>query len=376
MNKARNLLTCHDLTVEVESSPGEELIDHMKETVLGTPGGLRYQFTDIADRLSSLGENYFLFLRKHGKMMGSAGFCGRPAKVAGTPHDSWLIRYFSIKAPMRTVPINSKGSEVEKRLLKRTSVLGRLIQPVSANPALLRDPDIQEVTPALIYGFIEQKNLRSSNFSLQLGLKKVGEMVTFTFSRMQPGNSKKIEQIEEAAQREMLSLITDFYNDYTIFTAAPLFRDDHYFVIREQGRVVAGLQAHDVALRIFDFGSGMVNRIIRLLTRIPFIRRRLDPDALKLVAFDGIYCETGREALLYELMEGVLARKKRYIALLMMDLQSSLYKNYLDRQKLGILHRLLGSFNAEIKMRFVNLPAEVRQYYYDHPTYITPFDNT
>jgi len=376
VNKARNLLTYHDLTVEVESSPGEELIDHMKETVLGTPGGLRYQFTDIADRLSSLGENYFLFLRKQGKMLGSAGFCGRPASVAGSTHDSWLIRYVSIKAPMRTVPIKREGPEEEKRLLKRTSVLGRLIQPVSANPALVRDPDLKEVTPALIYGFIEQKNLRSSNFSLQLGLEKVGEMVTFTFSRMQPGNSKKIEQLAEAAQGEMLSLITDFYKDYTLFTAAPLFRDNHYFVIREQGRVVAGLQVHDVTWRICDFGSGMVNRIIRLLTRIPYFRRRLNPDALKLVAFDGIYCETGHEALLYELMEGVLARKKRYIALLMMDLQSTLYKIYLDRQELGILHRLLGNFNAEIKMHFVNLPGEVRQYYYDHPTYITPFDNT
>ena len=76
MSNTRTLLTHHDLTVEVESTPNQELLDHMHNTVLGQPGGLRYQHTNLADRLSAPGENYYMYLRKGGKMLGSVGFCG------------------------------------------------------------------------------------------------------------------------------------------------------------------------------------------------------------------------------------------------------------------------------------------------------------
>ena len=108
MEKSRTLLTYHDLSVEVESKPGEELIEHMHNTVMGQPGGFQYHHTDLEDRLMSPGENYYMYLRKSGKMMGSVGFCGKPAETGGVAHDSWLIRYFSIKAPMRSVPKKRK----------------------------------------------------------------------------------------------------------------------------------------------------------------------------------------------------------------------------------------------------------------------------
>ena len=79
MEKSRTLLTYHDLNVEVESKPGEELIEHMHNTVMGQPGGFQYHHTDLKDRLMSPGENYYMYLRKSGKMMGSVGFCGKPA---------------------------------------------------------------------------------------------------------------------------------------------------------------------------------------------------------------------------------------------------------------------------------------------------------
>jgi hypothetical protein len=47
MENSRILLTYHDLTVEVETSPSEELMEHMHQTVMGQPGGLQYHHTDL-----------------------------------------------------------------------------------------------------------------------------------------------------------------------------------------------------------------------------------------------------------------------------------------------------------------------------------------
>lgn len=309
-------------------------------------------------------------------MLGSVGFCGRPAEAAGLNHDSWLIRYFSIRAPMRTVPSRKGEGNQQDGMSNRSSVLGRFIRPIFANPALLRDGGREGVVPAVIYGIVEQKNLRSVNFSEQTGMEKVGEVTSFAFSRMRPKRSAAVGQLPEGEQEEMASKVREFYSDHTLFTGDALFRNNRFYVVRRSGKVVAGLQVHPVTWRIEDFGSGINNRLVNLMTGIPVFRKRLDPDALRLLAIDGIYMEPGHETALYELMEGVLEREKRFVAMLMMDTRSPLYRIFAEHRKLGLLHRVLGSFEADIRIRFVNLPDHVRQHYMDHPTYISTYDNS
>ncbi len=195
MEKPRTLLTYHNLTVEVETTPGEELLEHMHGTVLGQPGGFRYQHTNLVDRITSPGENYFMFLRKGGKMLGSGGFCRKPAETEGFSYDSWLIRYFSVKAPLREVPKKRKEKADLQDENKRSTVLGRFVQPLFADPSQLREGKQNAEQPAVIYGIIEQKNLRSMNFSAQMGLETVGQMAGFSFSRFRPRRSERVEQL-------------------------------------------------------------------------------------------------------------------------------------------------------------------------------------
>ena len=376
MDKPRTLLTYHDLTVEVESTPGEEIIEHMHNTVMGQPGSFRYQHTNLIDRLMTPGENYFLYLRKSGKMVGSGGFCGKPAQTDGVAHDSWLIRYFSIKAPLRSVPKKRKESADLKDENKRSTVLGRFIQPIFAEPSQLREGDQNKDQPSIIYAIIEQKNLRSMNFSAQMGLETIGKMAGFSFSRLTPKRSLRVERLPENEQAGMLSLLKEYYSDHTLFFTDPLFKNNDYYVIRQNGRVVAGIQIYLVTWKIVDFGSKTANRLIRILTRIPWVRKRITPEELQLLAFDGIYCAPGYESYLYELMEGVLAHTNRYLAMVMVDMNSPIYAIFENRKKLGILHKMLGTFLADIRVRFINMPEETRQYFLDHPTYIPTYDNS
>ncbi|MCK4880398.1 MAG: hypothetical protein KAS82_07055 [Bacteroidales bacterium] len=376
MKNSRILLTYHDLTVEVESSPGVELMEHMHQTVMGQPGGLQYHHTDLEERMKSGDENYFIYLRKSGKMLGSVGFCSKPTETAGLAHDSWLIRYFSIKAPFRAVPKKRKTKADLKDENKRTSVLGRFIQPFSADPSQLREGETRADQPAIIFAIIDQTNLRSMNFSVQMGLETVGSMAGFSFSRMQPRRSKRIETVEENQQAVILKQIREFYKEYTLFYSDSIFKNNDYYVIKEGGRMVAGVQIYPVDWKIVDFGSQLTNRAVRLLTRIPWVRKRIAPDKISFLAFDAIYCEPGFEKALYELMEGVLKRTGNYIAMMMMDLESDLYAIFRDRRKLGALHKIMGTSYADIRVRFIHMPDAVRQQFYDRPTYIPTYDNS
>ena len=172
----------------------------------------------------------------------------------------------------------------------------------------------------------------------------------------------------------MLALLKDYYKNYTLFVPDPLFREDDYYVIRESGRVVAGIQKYPVTWNIVDFGSNIANGLANIITRLPRVKKRFNPDNFHLLAFDGIYCEKGYESALYELMEGVLERSNTYVAIIMSDTGSELYGIFQNRSKLGILHKILGNFLADIRVRFINLPGEIRQYFLDHPTYISTFD--
>lgn len=375
MSNSRTLLTYHDLTVEVETTPPRELVDHIHGTILGQPGSFRYQHVDLVNRLNAPGENYFMFLRKNGKMMGSVGFVGRHSQSGGVKHDSWMIRYFSIKAPLRAVPKKRKDKAELKDENKRTTVLGRFIQPILAQPSQLRGEKDAE-KPSIVYALIDQKNLRSMNFSAQMGMDTVGVVANFSFSRLRPRRSERMEQLPDSDKDEMDMLLKEFYRDYNLFYSNPLFKDQGYFVIRESGRVVAGIQEYPVSWRIVDYGSAMVNRLMRVLTKIPWVRQRVGSDELKMLAFDGIYCEPGYEDALYELMEGVLERKGRYLAMLMMDQKSELYQIFKEHGKLGPLHRVFGTFMADIRVRFINIPSKAKDQFLAQPTYIPTYDNS
>lgn len=371
----RTLLTYHDLTMDVETTPPQELIDHVHSTILGQPGSFRYQHLNLVDRLNAPGENYFMFLRKSGRMIGSVGFVGRHTETGGVKHDSWMIRYVSIKAPMRTVPKKRKEKADLKDENKRTTVLGRFIQPVFAHPSQLRgEEDAKKAS--IIYGLIDQKNYRSMNFSAQMGLETISEVANFTFSRLMPKHSHRLEILPDEEQGSMENILKEFYSAYNLFFSNPLFRDQGYYVIRDSGRIVAGIQVYPVSWRIVDFGSKITNRLVRLGVKIPWVKRRVDPDEVRMLAFDGIYCESGYEKSLYELMEGVLERNGRYLAMLMMDQKSGLYKLFCEQGRLGPVHKVLGTFMADMRMRFINIPEETRLLFLDQPTYIPTYDNS
>ena len=113
MADPKEVLKYLKLSVKVEEEPGEEIRNHLKNTLLGTPGKLRYRHTSFDTKLPFLGRIYFLILRKSEKLLGSVAFSLRETIVQGKELDVWYIRYFSVHAPLR-------DSEYRRKRMKKT----------------------------------------------------------------------------------------------------------------------------------------------------------------------------------------------------------------------------------------------------------------
>ena len=193
---------------------------------------------------------------------------------------------------------------------------------------------------------------------------------------MNPRKSERIEPVNETERVVVLDQIREYYKGYTLFFPDAIFKNNDYYVIKKEGRMVAGLQIYRVAWKIVDMGNRMANISGRLITRIPWFRKRFNGDELRFLAFDAVYCEPGYEPVLYELMEGVLERTGYYFSMMMMDTESALYRQLRKHKKWGILHKIVGTAIAEIRVRFINIPDDIRQKFYERPTYIPTYDNS
>jgi hypothetical protein len=60
----------------------------------------------------------------------------------------------------------------------------------------------------------------------------------------------------------------------------------------------------------------------------------------------------------------------------MMDESSPLNALFRERQKLGLMHKFISTYFADIRVRFINMPEETRKYFLEHPTYIPTYDNS
>ena len=174
----------------------------------------------------------------------------------------------------------------------------------------------------------------------------------------------------------MKERLQDFYKNHAFYFDEYLFINDDYYVLREDGEIVAGLQANNEEWEIKTIGNDFVDRIIKFLTRIPMIGKRFTYEKMRFLGIEGMYFKSGHEADLYKLLEGVLSYKDQYLALLIMDKRSREYKLFSSRKKLGPVNTFLGSFDADIYTKFFTFPEDEKAETANKPVYISIYDNT
>jgi len=358
------------LQVETTRETDPQLLEHINSTILGTPGGLRYQQTRINEKLNHISDIHFMILTRQDKVLGSVGFIKRSIDFKTGKAVSWYIRYFSIKAPLRSGSYKrSKLREPSKGL----NILKDISFPYVKNPSrLLQDFDPDQ--KSLVYAYVENENLRSMNFSEQMEAVTVRKYTTIIFSR---AFLKKISGIRRLLKEEvskMKKLLRDFYKDHNFYIEENLFMDDNYFILEEDGEIIAGAQVHPEIWKIMDMKGKYSRLLLRFLPLLPFIRRIFNPDSFKFLAMEGIWYKSGYEHKLNVLFEGLCSEFRVHFVLCWVDHDSKLNTDLSKNINCGLIGNSFERAGVDVRVTFNNFTEKEKQIFYERPAYISAFD--
>ncbi len=371
----KEILNYLKLSVHIETEPDKEVQDHIGDTVLGTPGRIRYRHTSLEEKLPYLGKIFFLNLRKSGKLMGTIAFCHRTTWASDRSLRSWHIRYFSIRAPFREAP-NRKKRKQKQEKPRRDNILKSTAEPFFVNPDRIARGMKFDSDRSFIYAYIEKKNLRSWNFSESVGFETIGQIHTSLYSRFRPRMNPHVQPVPPEDRDFVKTRLREFYKGYIMYTEQHIFFNDHYLVWRENGRIMAGCQANPELWQIIHIPGFLSSIFLKGLARLPFISRRFNPGYMKFVAFEGIWYERGYEHCLLPLIESALALHRMYLGILWLDSSSHVLELSRRLGNRGMVGRFFNAIPGDIRVRFINWDEKEKEEFRNRPCYISCFDVT
>jgi hypothetical protein len=372
--KNREIAKYHSLQVKVEQEPDQDIIEHLKETVIGTPGRLMYRLTGIEKKIGMLGESYFLVLRKLNRLIGTIGFVRRNTYGQALSHKSWYIRYFSIRAPLRT-KIHKKENYDDKpssgdNILK-DSVRDYFYEP---NRMLGDMPAPNQKT--FLYAYIERENIRSKMFSDQMDFEVIRSLTTIFFNRINPKIHPGVQRIKEEEKASMLELLRVFYRGFNMYTEQYLFYENNYYLLKLNDEIVAGVQANPETWEIIK-KPGLKGKILfGIIPRIPGISRIFDPQNFRFLAIEGIYYKEGYEKYLLPLFETICALTKTHFAFIWLDTDSQVIRTINKLGHHGALSKFIKRIEANIIIKFINFSEQEKESFRNNPAYLSCFDMT
>ena len=384
MADPKEVLKYLKLSVDVEQEPGEEIRQHIRNTLLGTPGKLRYRHTSLETKLPYLGRIYFLILRKSQKLLGSIAFSLREIRSNKHSRDVWYIRYFSVHAPLRdsTFKRGRMNRAEKKRQIKQKnkphgdSLLKNFVQPYFDEPDNLLAGGDAKKPKSIVYAYVERENLRSWNFTELVGFETVGRISTTIFSRYNPKKHPKVSLITESEKASHTERLREFYKDYAFYTEQNLYYQGHYLVWRENGEIMAGCQTNPELWEIIDYPGGVSSFLIKNGVRLPVIKRYIDPDYQKFLAVEGIWYREGHEKCLHAIFETACVMHDLHSVLIWLDERSPILQTLQSLGNLGIIGKFFRPAFVDIRVKFNNCRKEDKKIYTDRPSYISCFDMT
>jgi hypothetical protein len=364
----------HSLQVKVERDPGQDIIDHLKNTTIGTPGGLLYKISGIEKKIRILEGCYFLVLRKLGRLLGTMGFVLRSTYNMDKLYRSWHVRYFSIRAPLRTK--THKQKDCRDKTSSGDNILRVIFKDYFDEPGRLLSKMSALSQKTFIYAYIGRDNVRSMMFSDQMDFEKIRRMSTILFSRFNPKIHPGVQRIKEEEKQGMLRLLKNFYSNFNMYTDEYLFYNNNYYVLKIDNEIVAALQANPEAWEIVKKPGFPESMFFKIIEHIPGILKYFDPHNFRFAALEGIYYKKGYEKYLVPLFESVCALTKTHFALTWLDTDGPLTKTINKLGHHGFLSRIIKRVEASVIIKFINFSQEEKSSFRNNPVYISCFDVT
>lgn len=233
----------------------------------------------------------------------------------------------------------------------------------------------EEKEKTIFFACIEKGNRASYRTVENAGYENIGIIKTNGFSRFFPKVNKNIEQVNtDTVRNEVLSLLKKQFKEHALAQFNSIFLHDNYFIIRENGQIVAGCQFHRGHWGINKMAGFMGKIIMNVVPIIPILNKIFNPKRFEFLAFEGIYVKPGCENRLMYLFEGLLAKEKLKSAMYWLGESCPLRKRILEKGKTGLIHSFIKHSDVFIMASFHDLSNAEISNIKSRPLFASGFD--
>ena len=340
----------------------QSVIDLLKNTLIGTEGSL-YQLLDTSEKIHRLDQPHFFYIERHQKALGTVTICERNVNLTHHVKQGLYIRYFAFD-PM----FHGSGNKARER----NSIFDQHWKKIFET-GNLNDTE-SDIKSTFFWAYIDPQNLRSFRMNERFGFESAGSFETIAYSRFRPKKSMDVSRMRSDEKSETLAMIRDFYKDYCFFSDVHLFEQDQFFVLKKDGKIVAGIQANPARFKIISL-PGLGGKIaLKLFPALPFMRSIIYPAENKFLATEGLFWLPGYAHCVDELLAGVLAEMNHHVLMIWEDKTSHRIKSL--KLKWGLLQRIKKNNEVNIVLKTVNLPPHEEKILRSAPKYLSGFDMT
>ena len=332
--------------------------------------GAQYLHKDIEERMGELPNKYFMYLNQSGHLKSTVTTALRVTKESFGFVNAYYVRYFVFDEKLQAVK-NKRIKHGKTGLIKR--LLRKFFTKSPAVNGLSFGEDVN--LPSFFYAFFDEENFRSTELSQILGLSPVGKFDTFTFTRLHPSRSQHVERLDQVHQHSMREILADYYANFSVYTDQFLFLKDNYFVWRENGEVVAGVQVNKCEWELKHM-SGLTGLfMLQILPRTPGLKKYINPKKFGFITLDYIYVKPGHEEKLERLFTTMLNEFNVTFSIFWQDVKSPLHQ-LMKKLDMGLLSNFSKVPTGRIMMTLGDISeSEVKQIT-DKPMFTCGLDMT
>ncbi len=349
-----------------QQSHNAEILELLEKTTIGT-NGARYRHLHTREKINDLHQPHFFTIYRHDKAIANITLCKRPVYVKNRLIDSVYIRYFAFDRIFQT-------SENKKANQRKTSAFQRYIDSLFSTSNL--DVTNPEYQPSVFWAIVDPENNRSKLMADRYGFETISKIKTVAFSRFFPRLHQNVSRLKPDEHENVWSDIKAFYNNYSNLTRVHLFKHNNYFVYRENGKIVAGIQANKTQWKIEALPGFKGKVLVKTLPYIPLINRIINPNQYNFLATEGLFWAEGHEDKVNPLLESVLALQNNHSLLIWVDTKDQKLGRMMDKLNLGLLQKLKSDNAVDILAKFNHFPDDLRHDMIHSNHYITGFDTT
>lgn len=231
----------------------------------------------------------------------------------------------------------------------------------------------EEKDPVIFYASTDRINPSVNRMAGRLGFEEISLNRTVAFSRFMPRARPGVSLLSDAEFASFLPVLEEAYAGHAFWTTDNIGKDGHYFVLRENGKIVAGLQAYKALWRVGKM-PGLFGKIVLPLLPYTPLRVIFNPQSFHFLAFEGIYMAPGHEHRLQDVMEAALHYFKYHSAMFWINTADPLGDRILKANRMGLLYGFVKNTMARFIASFHHVDPAIEKELRSRPVYNSSLD--